>query len=335
MNPNSHINLRMPTDWNELTPREMEKLSKLYAARMPEAVFRVRVLLMLAGIRFCRKHPHNADGTQLYALRRAGLWHYLFGKRFYAEAGQLQHMATAKLDWIFAECDRIEFPYRYLRLRSKLTALPGAEYSVLYNIVALAGNLLNVFGRKFRGPDVYMQDFSWKQYKQASDFLTVYQQLYQRLQSNLSKPEKKTLTKQAALLRNLFLATVFTPRLWHIDAHTRTLKYGYKFMSEQSTRNARYFASVTDDQFQAILFFWQGVAAYLQKSYPKLYNGGKPSKAHTDLLKSEAEITETLKSRMHLSTPQVEAEPYNHVLENLSRLMEEAEAMKKATKGMK
>lgn len=81
--------------------------------------------------------------------------------------------------------------------------------------------------------------------------------------------------------------------------------------------------------------FWQGVAAYLQKSYPKLYNGGKPSKAHTDLLKSEAEITETLKSRMHLSTPQVEAEPYNHVLENLSRLMEEAEAMKKATKGMK
>ena len=54
-----------------------------------------------------------------------------------------------------------------------------------------------------------------------------------------------------------------------------------------------------------------------------------------DKLKSEAEITETLKSRMHLSTPQVEAEPYNHVLENLSRLMEEAEAMKKATKGLK
>ena len=129
------------------------------------------------------------------------------------------------------------------------------------------------------GPQEYMQDFTWRQYRFASELRTylakVENQLIQMQKRHMPQSRIEQQQQIVRELRAQFLATLYSRPVLFTDPDTQQLTYEAHFLPSQTSQNAYLFMDFPEAKFQAIDFWWQGMMHYLQREYPKVFRSSE------------------------------------------------------------
>lgn len=129
------------------------------------------------------------------------------------------------------------------------------------------------------GPQELMQDFSWRQYRFASDlrsYLAKVENHLIQMQKRHMPPHR--IEQQQKLVRELraeFLASLYSRPVLFTDTDTQQLAYEAHFIPGQSSQNAYLFMDFPEEKFQAIDFYWQGMMHHLQREFPKVFRSSE------------------------------------------------------------
>lgn len=193
--------------------------------------------------------------------------------------------------------------------------------------------------KTFKGPLNDLDGFSWSQYRFASDTMQSYVQLSNNLvrmkeMGRFSNEQLEQQAKNANLARAMFLATIFNAKTDYVDTNTGIVKHDYHYESNQCTDNADYFRSISDTQWQVILFWWTGIMHTLSRRYPHVFKVQKIKKnaAPSTPLEIYTATTATMQKYAGLTEDQVNHQSYSLVLEHLERMSRESEELERMRK---
>lgn len=171
--------------------------------------------------------------------------------------------------------------------------------------------------RRYRAPQELLQDFGWKPYSHLQEYM----ESYIRQQNQLLKAQEggkgdrrqiSNLKSQIPTTRDNFLAVLF-----HCEHRRHRVR------------------TISNVQFQVILFWWSGFMQYLQEKYPHCFHKAAPKKGrkrYTTPLDAYVNITATIQKDSKLSEEQINAQTFHVVLEELERMAKEAEEMERISK---
>lgn len=195
----------------------------------------------------------------------------------------------------------------------------------------------------FQGPNLYLDGFTWQQYRFAQDFLQAYtltNNNYLRFRTRNNKAWRKQALQAfnaAKDLRCKFLANLFDGKESYIDANTGKSAYGYHFNPKQFSRNASHFRKFTDTDWQLVLLWWQSQMSYLQRTYPKVFRhkstGSEPR--GFDPMKFYTRTTATMEKYLGITAADVDREPYTTVLQQMEDIVRSNEEIEKINKKSK
>lgn len=285
------MNLTTPKNWNQLTTAQLEWLQSIYEQRIDnEAEFLTLAFLGLMRI-VVAKRPCREEAGAYYC-------HLQSNKKeiFLLRPYEIQSFSR-KFRWLLNECTLNRSPYPTLRL--------GRKY--------------------FKGPANKLADFSWKQYKMASDFYTQYVEGIKR--------ERKDHT-----LLYKFIATLFTPQTKRINPENGKKEKVYRYTPGQYNNWKLFKKHLSLRQIKVILMFWNGCCHYLSVSFKNLYRPAAKLKSKStaeDFLQMEASTTAVLMDRLKISAESISASPMSVILKMLDMMQYEAEKQKEMAAKMK
>lgn len=196
-------------------------------------------------------------------------------------------------------------------------------------------------------PKRYMSDWSWLQYRAATDYYEQYVKVANAVirarmtaapssgrQGNPSSPlsgEQGNILLRDA--RSQWLATIFTRRVWYRDPPSGLLRYGFHYEEGQAARLSHRFDNISDVDFQKILLWWEGMQHHLQHCYPKCFKRGNstPKRDVTDPLSVYSRSIATLEKYSGSDEETINRKTYTVVLQQLNDMVmenEEYERMK-------
>ena len=182
------------------------------------------------------------------------------------------------------------------------------------------------------GPAEMMQDFSWRQYRFACDFMSYLAQvenaeLDARAHHHAARAER--LHRDVVEVRAQFLATLFTRPVLHQDPDTHQLVYAPRFTASQCQDNAYLFRDFPDEKFQVISLWWQGMMHYLAQQFPKVFRSTGVGKAAVgadhDPLSLYTRSTTTMIKYAAANEEEVNATTYTVILQHMNDMAEENE----------
>jgi len=188
----------------------------------------------------------------------------------------------------------------------------------------------------FKGPSALMQNFSWRQYRIACDYMSYYinqenHLLVMQQSGKYSSSEIKKQRKHVNSAKALFLATIFCRRIKSVNEETKRKEKDFTYVSNQSSDNSLYFRNFPDEQFQVVLFWWTGMMNYLKGKYPKCFKSESPKKqAQTNPLDLYTRTTATLEKYLNQNEDEQNRKLYTVVLQHLNDMVvqnEQIEAM--------
>lgn len=319
----NHIDLHLPSSWNIMSVQELETVARIMTeetvmnASHPERIqssVRTRLFLELNGLEI--QHSSNdkteADDSYIRVRKRGRVYRFFHRKDtcFRIYIWQMDYWMRENLKWMDQPCTLTRFPYPTLSIR----------------------------GKHFQGASSLMQNFSWRQYRFACDYLSYYlleeNQLLNMLKSGKRTPEElKVQQSRAEEAKSMFLATIFNGKVRTMDSETGRSHKQYAYVSSQSERNARYFRRFPDYKFQVILFWWSGMMNYLQGKYPKCFKKSNPKKqAATNPLELYTRTTATMEKYLGINEEQLNEELYSVVLQHIQDMAVENESMERMRK---
>lgn len=285
------LNLNSPKGWNHLTTPQLEWLQGVYERRMEnESQFLAIVFLGIMGIvvedRPCEEEP-EAYYCHLEKDKE---------KVFLIRPYEI-YAFSQKLKWILSECKLTRSPYP----------------------------LLKIGKQEYRGPANKLSDFSWKQYKMASDFYTLYMDSVKR-----KRPNDVLLYK--------FIATLFTPKRLIYNAELQGKEEVFSYSPSQWNNWGAFRKRFTDTQVKVIFMFWNGCCGYLADTYRHLFRPASKSKGKNnpeDMLKMEAGTMAVIMDRLKITESEINACSMFTILQMLDTMQLEAEKQKDMVAKMK
>lgn len=187
---------------------------------------------------------------------------------------------------------------------------------------------------KYEGPSALMQNFQWRQYRIAQEYMSYYISESNRLvkmqqSEGMTVRELKKQAHAVARAKGMFLATLFNRRVKFVDAETKLIRKDYTYVSHQSVKNWRDFEHFSDVKFQCVLFWWSGTMNWLQTKYPKVFKSGNPKKAAVaNPLELYTRQTATMEKYLGINEEEMNRELYTNVLQHLQDMMDESDRMK-------
>lgn len=307
------IDLHMPNDWNAMTVEELETVGGVLvecASDGGNGAFsmkdvKMRLFLALAKLSVVKGvEPEKPVEEQYILVARDGKQEALV-----VYLWQIHYWMEELMGWIGSPPTLKVFPYPVV-----------VRWS-------WRGR------RKYEGPSMLMQNFSWRQYRLANEYMDYYIMESNRLVSMRSgdMPEREFRKQARAVARakGLFLATLFNRRVRYVDTETKMVRSGYAYVSWQSVRNWHDFSGFSDVRFQVVLFWWRGTLGWLCKKYPKCFKASAPSKgAKSDPLSLYTRQTATMEKYLGINEEQLGRELYTNVLQHLQDMMDESDRMK-------
>ena len=215
-----------------------------------------------------------------------------------------------------------------------------------------------------KGPDEMMQDFTWRQYRFCTDFMSFLarceNQLYdlqQQLRTLIHQLSKRTssshinddtrvkrLTASIAQhdtlvhdIRAQFLATLFSRPVLYTDPDTQRPVYAPHFVQTQCADNAYLFKDFPEDKFQVISLWWQGMMNHLQHEFPKVFRREKVGKEPADEnpFTLYTRSTTTMVKYTAVNEEEVNQTTYTIILQHINDMAEENDRIKEMNKGTK
>lgn len=250
----------LPSAWNRLTAREMEKVHALEMKRMKDAsvmgveharhIFRLNCFMLFLGLKAVRLTVEDGSGETVYLFRRKGPLH-LF-ERIPMRAWQIQQWIESGLGFLDDPYRRTVCPYTFIRL----------------------------YGRRFKAPSDLMTSLTHQQYTVAQNMLTVYWQA-EGVADTLVKTggSRHALREQLRRMRDAqcrFLSTLFTPSSLEVEVRAessvrRVRRRVWAFDMAQVEGNAWRFRRVARRMFPVMLQFFQSVQRHYSRIFPDLF----------------------------------------------------------------
>lgn len=353
------LDLEVPKTWDALTTEQLEEVSRIFVdsakaytatGQYSEADVLSRCFLALAGLRVLSPMLHDDDDDEEdpsksffecefvdEAVRKRKQMHngQIIPIRIYLNELLYLAVGTPEVDkkgsfkgmkgglqWLLNSCDRTIFPYPEL-------TFPGTGK-----------------GKKktpdvtFQGPAILMQNFSWRQYRIASDYMGFIPKVENSLLTMRKNSVKfgstriKAQEEQLQQVRAEFLATLFNASIPHINEETGQQETSYYYVSSQCADNAHFFLDFPEEKFQAILFWWQGMMHYLSKQYPKVFKKEKVGRSgpEDDPFKLYTRSTTTMIKYAATNEEQVNKTTYTIILQHINDMAEENERIDKMKK---
>ena len=188
------IDLDFPRSWDDLTAEQIETILRMksevggYALRMedPEKAvnqFKLRVFLMLTGLKVRKRAIPKDDGTYTYVLRRKG-WKHLFEK-IPMESWQIAQWIKSLLAFLDEPNTLLSCPYTIFKIK----------------------------GKTFKAPDPQLTSITFEQYSHAQQYLIAYWDTYRMIEemkdNGSSVRAIKRQYRELELYKGHFLATMF------------------------------------------------------------------------------------------------------------------------------
>ena len=305
------IDLRMPKGWSDMTVTELETVASVLveaAAQRPSLTpkqIKVKLFLALTGLEVLESaNPAKPVEEQyLVVCRRDHV------ERLVMYLWQMHYWMEEQMGWLDKPSNLLMFPYK----EYKKWTWKGRH--------------------KYEGPSALMQNFQWRQYRIAGEymgyFITESNRLVKMRESNVSASEIKKQLHAVARAKGLFLATLFNRKVKFVDAETKLIRKEFVYVSSQSIRNWRDFEHFSDVKFQVVLFWWTGTMNWLQKKYPKVFKSTNPKKnTVANQLELYTRQTATMEKYLGINEEELNRELYTYVLQHLQDMMDESDRMK-------
>lgn len=203
--------------------------------------------------------------------------------------------------------------------------------------------------RGFAAPAHLMADVTWQQYRAITDYFDQWAKIHNavhRARLSAAAPPGSAGANSAAqpagtlagprgdeLLakaRAQWLASIFCRRTLHRDRHTGLLRYSFSYRVGQATANEHYFLRVTPEDFQMVLFWWEGMQNYLRRRYPKCFKKGSPGgHDHQDPLSLYSRSIATLEKFTSSDEDTINQKTYTVVLQQFNDMVEQNEEYEK------
>lgn len=305
------IDLRMPKGWSDMTVTELETVASVLveaAAQRPSLTpkqVKVKLFLALTGLEVLESaNPAKPVEEQYLVVCRRG-----HVERLVMYLWQMHYWMEEQMGWLDKPSNLLMFPYK----EYKKWTWKGRH--------------------KYEGPSALMQNFQWRQYRIAGEymgyFITESNRLVKMRESNVSASEIKKQLHAVARAKGLFLATLFNRKVKFVDAETKLIRKEFVYVSSQSIRNWRDFEHFSDVKFQVVLFWWTGTMNWLQKKYPKVFKSTNPKKnTVANPLELYTRQTATMEKYLGINEEELNRELYTNVLQHLQDMMDESDRMK-------
>lgn len=305
------IDLRMPKGWSDMTVTELETVASVLveaAAQRPSLTpkqIKVKLFLALTGLEVLESaNPAKPVEEQYLVVCRRG-----HVERLVMYLWQMHYWMEEQMGWLDKPSNLLMFPYK----EYKKWTWKGRH--------------------KYEGPSALMQNFQWRQYRIAGEymgyFITESNRLVKMRESNVSASEIKKQLHAVARAKGLFLATLFNRKVKFVDAETKLIRKEFVYVSSQSIRNWRDFERFSDVKFQVVLFWWTGSMNWLQKKYPKVFKSTNPKKnTVANPLDLYTRQTATMEKYLGINEEELNRELYTNVLQHLQDMMDESDRMK-------
>ena len=305
------IDLRMPKGWSDMTVTELETVASVLveaAAQRPSLnskQVKVKLFLALTGLEVLESaNPAKPVEEQYLVVCRRG-----HVERLVMYLWQMHYWMEEQMGWLDKPSNLLMFPYK----EYKKWTWKGRH--------------------KYEGPSSLMQNFQWRQYRIAGEymgyFITESNRWVKMRESNVSASEIKKQLHAVARAKGLFLATLFNRKVKFVDAETKLIRKEFVYVSSQSIRNWRDFEHFSDVKFQVVLFWWTGTMNWLQKKYPKVFKSTNPKKnTVANPLELYTRQTATMEKYLGVNEEELNRELYTNVLQHLQDMMDESDRMK-------
>lgn len=210
----------------------------------------------------------------------------------------------------------------------------------------------------FHGPAPFMDGFTWQRYRFCQDYMEAVRiaenrlvQLTQQTTPLLrrkahSRADRRkqwqatrTLIQQHEYVQKMhahFLATLFVRKVHYIDAESGQRKYDFHYQSGQSITNMKFFLSLSQQDWQLVVLWWQGMMHWLSTQYPKVFKTSKvENKKPVNPMEVYTRTTATLEKYLHTTAAALDNEPYTTVLQQLNDIMVRNEEYERINREMK
>lgn len=233
-------------------------------------------------------------------------------------------------------------PLSWLMKPSSLTKVPYQELTVPERNKKTGDIVTNSDGKNvtvtLQGPAEYMQDFTWQQYRFASEIMSFLSQCENQLvrlkKEKASKKQIEAADAQVHEMRAQWLATLYSRPVKHINRETGLQETSPMFISSQGADNAYLFLDFPEEKFQTISFWWQGMMRHLQIQFPKVFRSAEVSSKSPfdDPFSLYTRSTTTMVKYAASNEEEVNRTTYTIILQHMQDMAEENDRIKEMTK---
>lgn len=327
-----HINLTVPTGWNQCTTRQLEAIAQIILRRTAmqdryhpydPLQMKTEAFFALAGL--------EITGTVHAVSSEAGYRGTVPSEFPGDDAGEEGFMARF--------IDRRPWIIRAIRSRKKEPPFPIAVWQVhsfvkqhlgwLDNFTSLWIFPYEQFGHyftfdrrlpflhrhKLKGPQPLLDGMTWRQYRFASEWLSAYTSLTNQIeQAPATNSQLSALNSQLKSARCGFLRALFSV----IDL----------------PRTPRQLRRMRPDQFQLCLIWWQSMMSEMQRKYKRCFSVNRKQSTVNpqNPIDLYTRSTATLQDKYHLTEEQINLQPCRVILQHLEDMAREAEELEKISR---
>lgn len=320
------IDLEFPDSWEQLTAEQIEAVHRLKHESYKQALrsddpektvnqFKLRVFLLLAGLKVRKRAIPKEDGTFIYLLRRKG-WKHIF-EEIPMESWQIAQWIKALLPFLDEPNGLLSCPYTTFK----------------------------VHGTTYKAPDPQLTSVTFEQYNHAQQFLIAYWdtfRLIEEMKNNGSSVKAiKHQYKELEQYKAQFLATLFTPAV-HQTLQTdengtyRVNRIAYPYHSSQSETHWKHFSGKRWRwTFEVMVQYLQSCLEEYRSKFPDLFTSHSGADGK-DFIVLEADKMNAIKKYGNFGSYQsIYDSNAFFIFGQLSNMCQEAKAIEEMNRKMK
>ena len=241
-----------PSDWNMLSEQQLRTIHELMESGIGVSEYKLKVFLMLMGLRIVKRADKKEDGSFVYHFRRTG-WKSRFSREeFGMEAWEVDYWIEKYLKFLDEPFRLIQLPFSHVRVGMT----------------------------RYKAPDPLMVNLTYEQYGNAQRCLIAYwetSRMVESLKKNGATLEAvKHAQEEALQARAGFLAHMYVEPGWQLldqrNQMTRiSIKRVYNYCSVAAEERVEVFKSAPSWLFAVTYQLFQSCQAQYKKDFPFLF----------------------------------------------------------------
>ena len=241
-----------PSDWNMLSEQQLRTIHELMESGIGVSEYKLKVFLMLMGLRIVKRADKKEDGSFVYHFRRTG-WKSRFSREeFGMEAWEVDYWIEKYLKFLDEPFRLIQLPFSHVRVGMV----------------------------RYKAPDPLMVNLTYEQYGNAQRCLIAYwetSRMVESLKKNGATLEAvKHAQEEALQARAGFLAHMYVEPGWQLldqrNQMTRiSIKRVYEYCSVKAEERVEDFKAAPSWLFAVTYQLFQSCLSQYKQKFPYIF----------------------------------------------------------------